>query len=146
MAHLKNRNPTPLSVCLDSNVIVSAIAFGGVPLQILDLALARRFHLVLGPNILDEAKKNLVAKLGLPSHDVDTVLGDLAAIASIFVPTGKEKFLKHEKDNLVVEIAVRAGCDVLVTGDKKHLLPLGKVGNLIIESPSMFLQRLARNL
>ena len=33
-------------------------------------------------------------------------------------------------------------CDVLVTGDKKHLLPLNPFQGIIIESPSHFLKRL----
>jgi predicted nucleic acid-binding protein len=34
------------------------------------------------------------------------------------------------------------GADVLVTGDKKHLLPLKEFQGIVIEPPSAFLSRL----
>jgi len=43
-----------ITVCLDANVYISGIAFGGKPLKILEKALRRDFHLVTGPHILDE--------------------------------------------------------------------------------------------
>ena len=131
-----------LSVCIDSNVIVSAIAFGGKPLEILDRALSRQFHLVLGPNIIAETKTNLVEKIGLSEEEVARFINDLLEIASIYVPEGKKKYVPHPKDSLVLEVALVAGCDILVTGDKKHLLPLEKCENLIIESPAQFLKRI----
>ncbi len=145
MGHLKNKenqSRLPLSVCLDANVIISAIGFGGIPLRILEMALSRRFHLVLGPNIIDEARKNLVSKLGVEKKEVNAVLHDLVSVASMFVPTGIDQYIEHEKDNLVIELVVKAECDVLVTGDKKHLLPLKQVKRTVIESPSNFLKRL----
>ena len=133
-----------LSACLDSNVYISAIAFGGKPLRVLDRALSRDFHLVCGPNIVEEVRKNLVGKLGLQAKRVDQFLADIAAVASVFVPTGKVRWIKHREDNAILELAIMAGCDVLVTGDKRHLLPLGKIQSMVIEPPSRFLERLDR--
>ena len=48
----------------------------------------------------------------------------------------------NEGDNLVLEVALMGGADVLVTGDKKHLLPLKNFQGIIIEPPSVFLTRL----
>lgn len=53
----------PLTVCLDSNVIISGIAFRGKPFKILERALEREFNVVLGPPILDEVRRNLIGKL-----------------------------------------------------------------------------------
>lgn len=41
-----------ISACIDANVIISAVAFGGKPLEVLKRALNREFHLVTGPNII----------------------------------------------------------------------------------------------
>jgi uncharacterized protein len=68
-------------------------------------------------------------------------LSDISNVASSFVPSGEVKFIEHEADNLVLELALVGGCDVLVTGDKKHLLPLGSFRGIQIEPPSKFLER-----
>ena len=131
-----------LTVCLDANVIISAIAFGGKPLKVLQHALTREFRHVTGTNILDETRRNLIGKLGLQKGMVDQFLSDLSEVSSVFVPKGESKYIEYEPDNLVLEVALLGGCDVLVTGDRKHLLPLSQFQGLIIEPPSKFLTRL----
>ena len=131
-----------LTVCLDANVYISGIAFGGKPLKILQRALDREFHLVTGPNILEEVERNLLTKLGLKRSRIEQFLVDIANVSSVFVPSGDVIYIKHAKDNLVLELAIVGVCDILVTGDKKHLLPLGNFRGVIIESPSAFLSRL----
>lgn len=130
-----------LCVCLDANVIISAVAFGGKPLEILERALKREFLLVMGPNIVDEVRRNLLGKLGLKKDRVDLVLNDMLEVSSVFVPQGNLDVVDSEGDNLVLELAETGGCDVLVTGDKKHLLPLSSFKGIIIEPPSKFLVR-----
>lgn len=134
--------PSQVCACLDSNVIVSAIAFGGKPLEVMKRALCREFLLVMGPNIVTEVRRNLVGKLGLEREHVDTVLNDLMEVSSVYVPSGNLYVVESEGDNLVLELADIGGCDVLVTGDRRHLLPLTSFRNIVIEPPSKFLIRL----
>jgi hypothetical protein len=61
------------------------------------------------------------------------------------VPTGRIRFIQHAADNLVIELALMGGSDVLVTGDRKHSLPLKSLQGMIIEPPSRFLERLDEN-
>lgn len=122
--------------------MISAIAFGGKPLEILDRALSREFNLVTGPNILSEVRRNLLDKLGLKTKRVDQFLEDIVEVASVFVPAGKLNVVKSQADNLVLEIASLGQADFLVTGDKQHLLPLSTYEGIIIEPPSKFLDRL----
>ncbi|MEN0058555.1 MAG: putative toxin-antitoxin system toxin component, PIN family [Bdellovibrio sp.] len=131
-----------ITVCIDANIYISGIAFGGKPLKILELALNREFHLVTGPNVLQEVRRNLLGKLDLKSQRVDQFLSDISDVASVFVPHGEVQYIEHKADNLVLELALIGGCDVLVTGDKKHLLPLGSFRGIQIEPPSKFLERL----
>src|SRR5437879_5709676 len=128
--------------CLDSNIYISAIAFGGKPLKILERALNRDFLLVTGPNILQEVRRNLLGKLDVRKAKVEQFIEDIMEVSSVFVPSGKVHFIDHVQDNLVLELTVMGGCEVLVTGDKKHLLPLKTVNGIIIEPPSKFLIRL----
>jgi uncharacterized protein len=131
-----------ITACLDANVYISGIAFGGKPLKILERALDREFLLVTGPNILQEVRRNLLGKLELKKSKVEQFIEDLMEVSSVFVPSGKVHFINHIQDNLVLEVAIMGGCDVLVTGDKKHLLPLKFINGIDIESPATFLTRL----
>ena len=131
-----------LTACLDANVYISGIAFGGKPLEILERAFNRDFLLVTGPNILQEVRRNLLNKLQIRPSRIDLFIADISDNSSIFVPSGQITFIGHKADNLVLELALMSGCDVLVTGDKKHLLPLKKFQGIIIEPPSHFLRRL----
>jgi putative PIN family toxin of toxin-antitoxin system len=131
-----------LTVCIDANIYISGIAFGGKPLKVLERALNREFLVVNGPNIIQEVHRNLIGKLGLNKTQVDRFLYDMTEISSILVPSGINSFIPHKGDNLVLELAVLGGCDILVTGDKKHLLPLRNFQGIVIEPPSAFLSRL----
>lgn len=129
-------------VCLDANVIISAFAFGGIPSDLIDHLYDRDFSHVTGPHILQEVRRNLIFKMKEGEETVDRFLMRLERISTMIVPSGKFKAIQHEADNIVLEIAVRGGCNVLVTGDKRHLLPLNPFQGLIIEPPAQFLRRL----
>lgn len=140
VAPLKNNNI--LTVCIDANVYISGIAFGGKPLKILEFALDRKFYLVTSLVILTEAKRNLINKLGLAESNVNLLFDEIIQIATIYEPTGKVQFIDHKQDNLVLETALLGNDDILVNGDKKDLLPLKIFHGIIIEPPSAFLMRL----
>lgn len=130
-----------LVVCIDANVFISGVAFGGKPLQVIARALNRDFTLVTGTNIIEEVRRNLLGKLGLKAKKVDVFLNNIVEVSSMYVPSGKIHLINHKQDNLVLEVALIGGCDVLVTGDRKHLLPLGSCQRVVIEPPSRFLER-----
>jgi putative PIN family toxin of toxin-antitoxin system len=64
-------------VCIDSNVYISALAFGGKPTKVIELALARKFILLTSLAIINEVKRNLIEKLELKERDVQVFLADL---------------------------------------------------------------------
>ncbi len=122
--------------------MISAIAFGGVPLRILSRLLKREFRHATSPALIAETRRNLMGKLSLDETYVNQYLNDILAVSTACLPTGKLEVLAYKKDNVVLETALMGGCDVLVTGDKKHLLPLSPFQGIIIESPTHFLKRL----
>jgi putative PIN family toxin of toxin-antitoxin system len=136
------KTKSQISACIDANVFISAIAFGGKPLKVFERALNRDFLLITGGNILNEVRRNLIGKLGLKKERVDQFLADVSLVSSVFAPSGAIDVTVNEGDNLVLEVALMGGADVLVTGDKKHLLPLKIYQGIVIEPPSAFLARL----
>jgi len=128
--------------CVDANVFLSALAFDGLPERVIDRLLAGEFSHVTGENILAEIRRNAIGKLKLAAARVDATLDDIRGASSIYVPTGRTTYIPHPKDNAVLEVAFAGSCNVLVTGDRKHLLPLSPFRGLILEPPSAFLERL----
>jgi putative PIN family toxin of toxin-antitoxin system len=135
-------NPAPLVACIDANVFLSALAFDGIPERVVDRLLAEEFAHVTGDNILAEVRRNAVGKLRLSAARVDAVLDDIRAASSVYRPSGQVKYIPYAKDSLVLEVAFAGSCTVLVTGDRKHLLPLSPFHGLILEPPAAFLKRL----
>ena len=91
---------------------------------------------------MEETRRNLVHKMELDEKEVDRFLGRIISVSSEVNPVGKVKAISYHADNKILEVAIMGGCDILVTGDKKHLLPLKLFQGVVIESPSHFLKRL----
>lgn len=91
---MKNRVlSSMITACLDANVLISGIAFGGKPLEVIQRALNRKFHMVTGQNILQEVEKNLLGKIQLKKSRVDKFISDIAEVSSVFVPNSKIRFI-----------------------------------------------------
>lgn len=131
-----------LKVCIDANVYISAIAFGGKSNKVIELALDKKFDLITSSAILNEVMRNLVKKLEFSEAEVQEFLDELVQISSMYEPSGKIQLIPHPKDTLVLETAILGNANVLVTGDKKDLLPLKLFNGIIIEPPAAFLLRL----
>jgi putative PIN family toxin of toxin-antitoxin system len=131
-----------LTACLDANVFISAFAFGGVPSEVVDGLLSGDFRHVTSAHLLEEVRRNLAGKLKLDENEVGLFIDFIEDTSSILKPSGQLKAISYNPDNVILELAVIGGCDVLVTGDKKHLLPLNPFRGVVIEPPSQFLKRL----
>ena len=131
-----------LTVCIDSNVFISAFAFGGKPAKIIELALEKKFYSVSSMIILKEVKRNLINKLDFSESEVSVFINDIIEISTLYEPMGDVNFIPYKPDSLVLETALLGSADILVTGDKRDLLPLKSFGHVIIEPPSALLVRL----
>jgi predicted nucleic acid-binding protein len=89
------------------------------------MALGRKFQIVTSSLILDEMERNLVAKFDVPVKKAKALRFRIAQIADVYDPKGTVHAIKdHPADNLVLETAWIGRAKYLVTGDKRHLLPL----------------------
>jgi putative PIN family toxin of toxin-antitoxin system len=132
----------------DTNVLVSAlIKPSGTPGRALGLAAQGAFELFLSERILDELAAVLqrpyfLRRLGDPlviPHFVDLLAGSFP-LAPPLVET--DHVVVDPDDDHVVAAALACQAHFLVTGDKKHLLPLRKVENTKVVSVSEFLSEL----
>jgi len=130
-----------LRVVLDTNVLISALAFHGETKRIWDLAERRKFRLFTSAFILSELERNLL-KLGLDADQAALLIEDLREIASVVDPRVKISVIEQdETDNRILECAMEARADVLVTGNLKHIRPLASFHDIEIVTPREFLTK-----
>ncbi len=53
--------------------------------------------------------------------------------------TGLEPSIPDRKDEYLLSMAINGQADYLISSDKRHLLPLGKIGQTIVIDPTTFL-------
>ena len=126
-----------MRVVLDTNVIVSGLNFPGNERLILELALRGRFQLYLSPFILQEVAGVLARKFDWTDERTSQAIRSLADAATIVEsPRLPEAIDADHADNRILEYAVAAAADYLVTGDRRHLLPLEEhQGAKILNAP-----------
>jgi uncharacterized protein len=129
-----------IGVTADSNIYISGLVFAGQPLQFLDAARAERFQLSLSDALLAEIVRVLRNKFLWTEARLDAL------------PLRLEKFIRRvhpaitldivqsdPDDNRVLECAVTAGSQFIVTGDN-HLLDLGQYSGIQIVKVADFMK------
>ncbi len=133
-----------MRVVLDTNVIVSGLNFPGNERMVLELALRGRFELFLSWFILGEVSGVLTRKFGWDQERALRAVSALQNAATILEPPRLEEVIEgSHADNRVLECAVAANADYLITGDRRHLLPLGEHQGASIVNAPRFLSVLA---
>src|SRR3989454_7024778 len=114
-----------MRLVLDTNVLVSAIVFGGPPRDVLETVLTGAHRLVLSPAILHELHRVLTgSKFRYAQAAADQVDAELREIAEIVEPETRLSVIAADpEDNRVLECAVEGGADVIVSGDRDLLGP-----------------------
>ncbi|MGH2913013.1 MAG: putative toxin-antitoxin system toxin component, PIN family [Solirubrobacteraceae bacterium] len=123
---------------LDSNVIVSGIGWSGAPARIIEAVLAGELLLVTSSPLMAELRRVLAyPKLANAIPD-GSRLADLVEMSSVVIePLSVFAVVEDESDNRVLEAAVDADVDYIVSGDG-HLLTLGVFHGIPIITPAEF--------
>lgn len=127
-----------MRIFLDANILFSAAKSDGASRTLVDRLLAAGHECWMDAYVIDEARRNILAKQPNRVADVETLVARLRVATEIPDPTAvalPDDF--PEKDRPVLAAAVMLGCQVLVTGDRSHFGPLfGRlVANVTIHSP-----------
>lgn len=130
-----------MKIVCDTNVLVSALVFpGGPPDEILQLARSGLLTLHLSPDIVTETKRVLMGKFQYTEEQAGHLIERFTAIGHMVYPTERVQIIQRvEADNRILECALTAQADFLVTGDRRDILPLRKIGGTPIVSPREFL-------
>lgn len=113
-----------MKVVFDTNVYVSAFLIpGSQGEQAFLLARRGRFTLYSSVPILTETANILRTKFHQTEEDIKAALKLIGRIASIVQPSIKVAALQDSADNRILECALAAEADLMVTGDR-HMLKL----------------------
>lgn len=127
-------------IVADSNVFISALVYGGKPLEILELGLEREIHLFMSPEILAEILDVLRHKFLFTTAQLDEARLHIEAVcfASVRPSVKLDVVTDDPDDNKVLELAVQITNSVIVTGDR-HLLRLQMFEGVKIQRPAEFM-------
>jgi putative PIN family toxin of toxin-antitoxin system len=134
-------------VILDTNVLLSALRAGsGPPVKIVDAWRDRRFALATSSEQIEEFRRTArYPKLlsFLPRGAVGRMVNELRTAELVLVRMKRAGDSPDPGDDYLLAMAIAAGADYLVTGDKP-LLSVKRVGYSRIISPRAFATILKR--
>ena len=126
-------------VTADSNVYISALIWGGKPLHLLELACWAKSSSAVSPGILEETLRILREKFHLQPEDSARAEGFILKAARVVTPTERFDVVQSDPDdNHIIECAVAANSDTIVSGDM-DLLRIGRFREISIQRVSEFL-------
>jgi len=138
-----------MNVVVDTNVVASAaISLKGPPAEIIRAWRADRFSWVISAPLLDELERVLTSHrleryLTWSPEEVREFVGLIEEVATVVEPNRRISVIAEDlADNLVLEAAVEAKAEYIVTGDS-HLLSLAEFEGIPVVSPVRFLVALA---
>ncbi|MGH7785485.1 MAG: putative toxin-antitoxin system toxin component, PIN family [Candidatus Binatia bacterium] len=113
-------------VVVDTGVVVSAFAFGGVPQQTL-VAVLRAAEVCVSPDLLAEYRavpQALLAARKITGEQFRSLVAGIAAFVSdarLMVPERVVRLCRDRKDDMVLECCLTARAHHLITGDRDLL-------------------------
>ena len=128
-----------MRVVVDTNTVISGIArAAGNPYQILELWRQGAIELLSSTATLTELERVLTYPRVRKLLQRFVVLYRTQT-THIVVNLALQAVESDPDDNIIVELAVAGNARYIVTGDKKHLLPLRRYQGIEIVSPATFL-------
>jgi len=133
---------------LDTNLLVSGVIATGLPRRLLDGAKAGEFELCTSEVLLAElldvlSRGKFAARLGQAGLTPQGIVDDLRRIAIVLSPTDTPRVVPTDPDDdHVIAAAVAGQADLIVSGDKRDLLPLGSFQGIAIVTAREAAERL----
>lgn len=136
-----------LVVVFDTNILISALlSVGSKPDLCINLARNGEIESVTCTEILGEFHQKLIQKFHYPVVDAQGVIDEIVGFSRIVViPNTLQVVEADPKDDMIVECGVVGKASLIITGDKKHLLPMRRYQNIDIVTATDFLTMFSVN-
>ena len=130
-------------VVIDTNVFVSGLTFKGKPREVLDLIWRGDIEACISSFIFKELEETLKMDFSWDRDQIKHTIEKIKAKTILIQPKNKISVIKeNDDDNRILECAIEGKVQYLISGDRKHLLPLKEYQGTKILSPSEFLKLL----
>ncbi len=126
-------------VILDTNIIISAVGFGGKPREIIQLVLDKKIRAVTSPILMAELDDVVAKRFPKLTIDFTLLKKTMGRKLKLVNPSISLQIVKDDDDNRVLEAAVEGECQYIVTGDKQ-LLELSSFQGIKILTADQFLR------
>jgi putative PIN family toxin of toxin-antitoxin system len=128
-------------VVIDTNVFVSGLTFKGKPREVLDLIWKGDIEACISFFILKELEETLKKDFSWDRDQIKHTIEKIKAKTILVQPKEKVSVIKeNDDDNRILECAIEGRVQYLISGDRKHLLPLKEYQQTKILSPAEFLK------
>ncbi len=131
-------NENPVKVVFDTNILISAVGFGGKPRALLLLAQQKRIRATTSSILLAELSEVVNKKFPRLVPNLQRIERRIKRTFTIVQPKISISIVKDDDDNRVLEAAIEGKCQYIVTGDRE-LLDLGSFKGIRIVSPDQLL-------
>lgn len=139
-----NKTQKP-QVVIDTNVFVSGLNFRGRPREVLDLAWRKQIEVYISPFILEELKRVLEEDFGWNKERIERTIERIKEETVQVQPKIKISAIKEkEADNRILECSIEGKAEYIISGDRRHLLPLKEYKGIKILSPAQFLRSISQ--
>ena len=139
----------PLRLVLDTNVVVAGLLWNGPPRRLIELAIeGDTVELFSSAVRLDELAHTLgyskfSARIATFGTSIAALVAQYMALVSLVAPVSVPHVVVNDADgDHVIAAAVAARAELIVTGDRKHLLPIGSHQDIAIVTAHEVLDRL----
>ena len=129
----------PVKILLDTNILISALGFGGKPRQILQLILEKKIKAVTSTILLAEFHEVINKKFPHLSPKLGLIEKKIRKAFIIVDPKKSLRIVRDIDDNRVLEAAITGKCQYIITGDK-DLLELKTFQEIKIVTAEIFLK------
>lgn len=128
-------------VVIDTNVFVSGLTFKGKPREVLDLIWRGDIEACISFFILKELEETLKKDFSWDRDQIKYTVEKIKAKTILVQPKNRVSVIKeNDDDNRILECAIEGRVQYLISGDRRHLLPLKEYDRIKILSPAEFLK------
>ncbi len=137
-----------LRAVLDTNIIISALFWKGLPRVVFDAALDKLYFSLSSEALTTEVHRTLsypkfAQQIANVELNIEQLVAQYLATAIVVLPADiPPDAVRDPKDRMVLACAVGGKADFIISGDK-DLLILGSYDNIPILSSAQFLQHLS---
>ena len=135
-----------MRILLDTNVLISALlSSSGPPGQLLSTIRQGR-HVLISSDFIAHELRSVSGRPHLrsriTSEEVEALIYNLEAVGFVVSEVPEIDVSSDPKDNPILATAIAGKADLIVSGDKSHMLSLGQVHGIPILTPRDALERL----